>query len=93
MSDGAETAMELVARIGREQRLTYTITPNLDSLLPADSLGGQLVALSDLFSVLGKKDGVNLKTMVSNISTLEDGGVRFELVIVPVDLDAGALQQ
>ena len=87
MSEEIEMARQLVVRIGREQKLSYNITPSPDALLPADSLGGQLVALSDLFSALGQKDGINLKTMVANISMLEDGAIKFDLVIAPVAID------
>ncbi len=82
----ADTAMEIVARIGSEQRLQYVVTPLPDSLLPADSLGGQLVALSDLFAALGEKDGCKLKTMVAGISMGINGAISFELLILPLEV-------
>jgi hypothetical protein len=83
MTDYA-TARQLVATLGDKQRLKYKVTPTSGSLLPADSLGGQMTALADLFNELGKKDGLPLKTLVSSVSTHEDGAVEFELVIVPL---------
>lgn len=84
MADEEKTARQLVATIGKEQRLKYKLTPLPGSLLPADSLGGQMVALADLFNALGTKDGQPLKTLVSSIRTAEDGAIEFELVIVPL---------
>ena len=82
-----ETAAQLIARIGcKEQRISYTVTPMPDSLLPAESLGGQLTALSDLFAVLGKQDGVKLKALVESISTDgTTGAISFTLLVVPLE--------
>lgn len=77
-------ARMLVAHIGKEQRIGYRITPSPNSLLPADSLGGQLTALAQLFAELGKQDGQPLKTLVHSICMEEDGSVKFDLVIVPL---------
>ena len=86
-----ETAAQLIARIGcQDQRITYTVTPMPDSLLPAESLGGQLTALADLFAVLGRQDGVKLKTMVESISTDGAGAISFTLLVVPLEVGKDA---
>lgn len=77
------TAKRLVAKLGDKQRMTYRITPMPGALLPAGSLGGQLSALADLFRALGRQDGLNLKTLVSDISMDDDGSINFELYIIP----------
>jgi hypothetical protein len=78
-----QTATQLIAKIGTDQKLRYRVTPQPNSLLSAESLGGQLSVLSDLFAELGKKDGVPLKTFVSQIAMHEDGSIEFELAILP----------
>lgn len=85
-----DSAKELVARVGVQQKISYTVTPQPDALIPADSLGGQLVALSDLFSALGERDGYKLKTLVSNIGMGADGAISFELTILPLEVVAPA---
>lgn len=77
------TAKMLVAKLGGKQRMQYRITPMPGALLPAGSLGGQLSALADLFQALGKQDGLNLKTLVSDIHMEHDGSISFELYIIP----------
>lgn len=76
-----ETAQELVSRIGGDQRLKYAVTPSPKALLTADSLGGQLSALAELFYALGEKDGIRLKTLIAGISTDADGTIHFDLIV------------
>lgn len=80
-----ETAQQIVARMGKQQRVTYRVTPEPGSLFPADSIGGQLVAISDLFRELGKNDSLRLKTMLADIKMTDDGAIEFNLVIVNLE--------
>ncbi len=82
MMPTAETALQLIAKAGRDQRVKYKVTPEPECLFPADSIGGQLVALSDLFRALGTQDGITLKTMLASIRMDADGSIEFELVIM-----------
>lgn len=85
-----ETAKSLVATVGGKQRVRYSILPQSNSLIPANSLGGQLVALSDLFAALAKQDGYKMKTLVTDISMSPEGVISFELLMVPLEMKADA---
>ncbi len=79
-----DTAMQLAARVGVEQRVQYVVTPQANALMTAESLGGQLSSLSKLFAQLADADGYKVKTMIGGIAMREDGSIAFDLIIMPL---------
>ena len=81
VNETAYTALAVAAKVAPSQRVKYTITPETDKLITAESLGLQLAELSKLFSVLSEQDGFKCKTCISGIGMDESGTISFELVI------------
>jgi hypothetical protein len=78
---------EIVARIPKEQRLTYTITPIAGGILEAGMVGDQLSALAALLEANSAKYSPSVKSgaYLTGISMLPNGAVKFELALLRIE--------
>jgi hypothetical protein len=71
--------------VPKDQRMRYTITPLEGQLMNAESIGGQLVALSKLYKACAKEEDPKTKWMLAilNIETDASGKISFDLLLAP----------
>jgi hypothetical protein len=87
MSDTGEemlsTRQEAFARIPKDQRFTWKISPQPGRLLFADTVGGTLIALKDIFKSVGDELGEPQVVSILDAKFDEDGGLSIDLVVMP----------
>lgn len=73
----------MVARVPSEQRVRYEITPLKGKFLTAQNVGGQLRAIADVITAVGKANDEKYYVGVASIDMdVDTGKLTFDLIVM-----------
>ncbi len=83
----AESQQVMFATVPEEQKFSFRITPLPGRLMDTETVGGTLTQIGKLYKAIGNDIDLKVKwkTCVVDIAIEEDGSLRFDMVVCPVD--------
>ena len=76
--------IDIAGAVGKDQKFSYRVYPELGSMMQAKAIGGQLTAMDNLMRACAVQDGGKVRTYIDRIETHDDGSLEFFLIVLPV---------